>query len=195
MIEYGGDNAREVKDDALLSESYGLVPGGYCFKVARIEPENNIEIVLGAFDRAPEHKLVLVGNWQKSKYGIRIKEEYSARPNIMLLDAIYDQEKLNLLRSNCGLYLHGHSMGGTNPSLVEAMSLGLPVAAYDVVYNRETTEGKALYFTDSASLAAMIVDMDKETLMETGVNLREVAGRRYKWSIITEKYERLFVKG
>ena len=67
-------------------------------------------------------------------------------PNLKLLDPIYTQGTLDELRSNCGVYVHGHSVGGTNPSLVEAMSLGLCVAAYDVEFNRETTERAALYF-------------------------------------------------
>jgi glycosyltransferase involved in cell wall biosynthesis len=193
LIEYGGDNACKVEDDALLLELYSLRPREYCFKVARIEPENNIEMILNCFEICSEHKLVLVGNWHKSDYGRTLKEKFSDRPNIVLLDAIYDSKRLNLLRSNCRLYIHGHSMGGTNPSLVEAMSLSLPIAACDVIYNRETTEGKALYFSDAESLACIIKELDDTTCREVSENMFEVANRRYKWSVITDKYEKLIL--
>ena len=101
-----------------------------------------------------------------------MKTEYSAYKNIMMLNPIYDALEINLLRSNCKIYIHGHSAGGTNPSLVEAMNLHLPIITYGVVYNRETTENQALYFEDA---------------------MYAIARRRYLWSIICMKYERLFL--
>ena len=89
--------------------------------------------------------LVLVGNWKNSQYGSSLRLRYGKIKNIIMLDSIYDQNVLNQLRSNCDLYIHGHSAGGTNPSLVEAMCLGLPILCYDVNYNVETTKS-ALYF-------------------------------------------------
>ena len=139
LIEYGGDNAYPVEDDGTLKSKYGLVKGQYCFKVARIEPENNIEMILQAFVQMPDETIVIVGNWERSEFGKRLKNEYSSYKNIRLLNPIYDGHELNLLRSNCKLYIHGHSVGGTNPSLVEAMNLHLPIIAYDVLYNKETT--------------------------------------------------------
>ncbi len=91
-------------------------------------------------------QLVMVGNWQKSEYGKEIKEKYSKYPNIHLLEPIYEPHEINWIRSKATLYVHGHSAGGTNPSLVEAMNFGLPILAFDCVYNRATTEDKCKYW-------------------------------------------------
>lgn len=197
LIEYGGDQAFPIKDDEKLLEKYGLKPREYSFKVARIEPENNIETILKAFSELLDEKLVVVGNWDKSDFGKRMKQEYSNFANIMMLNPIYEPLEINLLRSNCKLYIHGHSAGGTNPSLVEAMNLGLPIVANGVIYNRETTENKALYFEDQNSESLKdslksIIDSDTK-LASVGKDMLEIAKRRYTWGTICQKYESLFL--
>ena len=193
MIEYGGDNAYPVEDDGTLKSKYGLVKGQYCFKVARIEPENNIEMILQAFVQMPDETIVIVGNWERSEFGKKMKNEYSSYKNIRLLNPIYDGHELNLLRSNCKLYIHGHSVGGTNPSLVEAMNLHLPIIAYDVVYNKETTEYQALYFENIETLIQCVLSMsDAAKRNSIADTMRSIALRRYQWSIICAKYEGLF---
>ena len=109
-----------------------------------------------------------------------------------LLDPIYDPKKINLLRSNCSLYIHGHSAGGTNPSLVEAMFLGLPIIASDVSYNRSTTEGKALYFKDANDLRSLVLNLSEDVKKRIALDMKEIATRRYMWSIIAKKYEELY---
>ena len=193
LIEYGGDNAFPVEDNEKLWNKYGLIKGQYCFKVARVEPENNIEMILQAFAQLPEEKLVLVGNWSRSEFGKRMKTEYSAYKNIMMLNPIYDALEINLLRSNCKIYIHGHSAGGTNPSLVKAMNLHLPIITYGVVYNRETTENQALYFEDAESLIYCIRSFGEKRRKAVADAMYAIARRRYLWSIICMKYERLFL--
>lgn len=193
LIEYGGDNAFVVTNDRKLQEEYGLIKNTYCFKVARIEPENNIELILKSFAQLPEEQLVIVGNWTRSKFGQRMEKEYSSYPNIRMLPPIYLPENINLLRSNCKLYIHGHSAGGTNPSLVEAMNLHLPILAFDVVYNKETTEYKAAYFKDTESLVKTVREIKTNQLKEIADSMKEIAERRYKWTIICKKYESLFL--
>ena len=121
IIEYGGDGAFSVKDDERLKKIYGLKHQEYFFNVARIEPENNIHLLLAAFADMPEKQLVLVGNWHKNSYGEKLYEKYKGCGNIKMLEPIYEKNEINLLRCNCKLYIHPHSVGGTNPSLVEAM--------------------------------------------------------------------------
>ena len=82
-------------------------------------------MILEAFAGEPLLPLVMVGNFNNSVYGKEIKPKYAGHKNLILLEAIYDRNKLDILRSNCKMYIHGHSAGGTNPSLVEAMYLGL----------------------------------------------------------------------
>jgi glycosyltransferase involved in cell wall biosynthesis len=166
----------------------------YAFKVCRIEPENNVGTVLEAFSQLPKYTLVVVGNWKNSAYGIALREQYKAFSNLILLDPIYDQRTLDALRGNAMVYIHGHSAGGTNPSLVEAMYLGLPVLAYGVSYNRTTTEHKALYFKDDNDLKWLIENTSVPELKALGETMGAVAQRRYTWKRIAEHYRLLIME-
>ena len=109
-----------------------------------------------------------------------------------MLDPIYNQDILNQIRSNCFLYIHGHSAGGTNPSLVEAMSLGLPVCAYDVTYNRETTSNSAIYFKDSIALQSLLQNLDTSALNTNAKKMLLLASDNFTWSKIATAYQNLF---
>lgn len=192
-IAYGGDHAKidisESKEKEILNH-YNLKVNEYCFSVCRIEPENNCHITLNAFANNSS-KVVFVGNWSRSPYGINLKQKYNKFSNILLLDAIYDQEVLFTLRKNCKLYIHGHSAGGTNPSLVEAMSIGVPIAAYDVIYNKETTKNKAIYFSDAVELRNIINNKEID-LSSNARNMKEIADEEYTWKIIAKEYEECY---
>jgi len=164
----------------------------YAITVCRIEPENNTHLVLEAFSRQTELPLVAVGNWKNSEYGLGLLEKYAGFPHIHLLDPIYDSEKINALRSNAFVYVHGHSAGGTNPSLVEAMFLSLPVFAFDCVYNRYTTENQCVYWSNADELYAYISQYENAKLAGIGKNMKLIADNRYRWNTIVAKYESLF---
>lgn len=189
VIEYGADHTIKIAPSKLDVEEYPFLNSKYAFKVCRIEPENNVHEVLKAFAELPEHNLVIVGNWNNSEYGMLYKETFEGYPNIFLLDPIYDQKKLDVLRGNATVYIHGHSAGGTNPSLVEAMYLGLPIIAFSVSYNRVTTENRAIYFKSRNELIRIIKDTSLEQLDIVGKKMKEIANRRYTWSVIAEKYK------
>jgi glycosyltransferase involved in cell wall biosynthesis len=191
IIEYGADHTLKVRITNQATEKYPFLKLPYAFKVCRIEPENNVHLILEAFVFTQKMPLVIVGNWAKSEYGRALKDQYSEQPGIHILDPIYDQQQLDLLRSNAALYVHGHSAGGTNPSLVEAMYLGLPILAYGVSYNKVTTEDNALYFNDLNSLIAEINTIYTVRLKSIGVEMEKIAKRRYKWSNIAAKYDLL----
>jgi glycosyltransferase involved in cell wall biosynthesis len=191
IIEYGADHTLKVPVSELEIEQYSFLTAPYAFKVCRIEPENNVHVILEAFANTDVMPLVLVGNWDKSAYGTALKARYREHPNIHILDPIYQQEKLDVLRGNAALYVHGHSAGGTNPSLVEAMFLGLPILANGVSYNRVTTEGAALYFHDLQSLMAEINMIYTSKLKSIGAEMEQIARRRYTWRFIAFKYELL----
>lgn len=193
LISYGGDHTLiSVTDDEKQSilEEYNLVAKGYSFSVCRIEPENNVHIALQAFKENGQ-KLVFIGNWYKSEYGRTLLQEYQDVPNIILLSPIYDLKVLFVLRSFCKFYIHGHSAGGTNPSLVEAMFFKCPILAFDVVYNRATTENKAFYYQDAISLNNLIT-MAPSMQSQCAQNMEDIAYRLYCWRIITEQYEKLY---
>lgn len=188
LIAYGADHVAAIPADN-YTKKYQFLSSPYVFTVCRIEPENNIEMQLRAFKELPlSMPYVIVGNWNASEYGMRLYQEYSKVANIILYDPIYEMEELNALRSNCYFYLHGHSAGGTNPSLVEAMYLGLPVIAYGANYNRETTFGEAVYFDDLEQLKQLlsqIQSLDREGMGEV---LYGLAKKNYSWRAINQKY-------
>lgn len=194
FIAYGADHTIKVRPKKDDFKQYPFLVRPYAFKVARIEPENNIELILEAFSVCSQ-QLVVVGNWNNSPYGKALVEKYGNDnySNIQLLDPIYDQRSLDLLRSNAFVYVHGHSAGGTNPSLVEAMYLGLPTLCYDVSYNRATTENSALFFKNSDELIELVQKTEVSKLKTIGKNLETIAIERYSWNHIADKYRKLFL--
>lgn len=189
LIAYGGDQAIRNVSDKFATETlnkYKLEKNDYAFAVCRIEPENNCHIVLEAFSKTNK-KIMFVGNFNRSEYGQELKEKYKDSKNIIISDPIYDLDTLFVLRNNCKMYLHGHSVGGTNPSLVEAMFFGCPILAYDVVYNRETTENKAYYFKDAQDIITLLNENNLD-----GSAMKEIAQRRYTWRHIVKQYEELY---
>ena len=194
IIEYGSDHTLQVKPDAMDKKEFPFLNMPYAFKVCRIEPENNIHEVLEAFAQLPKYTLVMVGNWDDSEYGSSVRNKYKSYPNIFLFDPIYDQRKLDVIRGNAILYIHGHSAGGTNPALVEAMGLGLPIITYGVSYNRTTTENKALYFKNHKDLKDLIENTSINELKRIGIIMKSVAQRRYTWAHIAKKYKALVVE-
>lgn len=190
LIEYGGDHVEKFPLSAEVREAYPLSQNPYAFKVCRIEPENNVHIILEAFSQI-SFPLILVGNFRNSAYGSNLVERFAKFKNILLCDPIYDQDKLNQLRGNAALYIHGHSAGGTNPSLVEAMFFGLSIIAFDVPYNRETTVNQAEYFTDSSILKQLVHQFTDGKMRINGNQMYKIAKEKYTWQQIVQKYEKL----
>lgn len=190
MIPYGADHIERELLTAEIATTYSL-PEQYAFKVCRIEPENNIHLILEAFSQINMH-IVIVGNWENSTYGSTLFQKYKNYKNIHLLAPIYNQAVLNQIRSHAYMYIHGHSAGGTNPSLVEAMYLGLPVIAFNVAYNRYTTNNKALYFTGKTDLLEIVNTTTQQQLSEIAQHMQTIAREHYTWSKIAQLYMETF---
>lgn len=190
LIEYGADHVSAVPISRVSRKKYTFLQETYAFKVARIEPENNIKLILDAFKEVNQN-LVVVGNWNASQYGVNLRKEYGRISNIFLLDPIYDQQELDEIRSNCFLYVHGHSAGGTNPSLVEAMYLGLPVLAFDCSYNRATMDNHGMYFKNKDAIVKVLNNISVSHLLDQGNQLFKIASSRYTWKEISSKYANL----
>ena len=192
MIAYGADHVNREALTKDVLDTYPFLSEGYAFKVCRIEPENNVHLILEAFSEFAALNIVIVGNWNHNDFSKQLKLKFNDFDNIFLLDPIYNQHTLNQLRSNCYLYVHGHSAGGTNPSLVEAMYLALPIIAYDINYNMETTENKAKYFHDKNELIALLQHLEIKEIIAMAKEMQQLAAKRYLWEQIANKYKALF---
>lgn len=190
LAEYGGDHAVAEPVTSEMLIKYPFLSGQYDVTVSRAQEDMNIHMVIDAYKQVTERKVVIVSNWQKSEYGQKLYAENAGKyPNIILLNAIYDQKELNTIRSNASLYLHTHSMCGTAPSLVEAMYLGLPIVCFKVPTNLETTEHKSVYFETIPELIDLLKKMDEATLSQIKTDLHEIALRRYTWKRISAIYK------
>jgi len=194
IVEYGGDHVEVVQTTEEDHKKFSFLKYLYAVKVCRIEPENNVHMVLEAFSRLTNRSLVIIGNWDNSHYGRQLKQQYSKFNHIFLLDPIYNQRTLDLIRGNAILYVHGHMAGGTNPSLVEAMNLELPILAYNVSYNRTTTEKKARYFINAEEIYEYVNNLNFDSLQLNGQTMKKIADRRYQWKIIAQKYNELITE-
>lgn len=190
VIAYGGDHA--VKMPGRHYEGPAL-PLRYGFALCRIEPENNVSIILEAFAASTALPLVFVGNWTNSSFGRELRQRYAKYTHLYLLDPIYDVGVLRTLRGNAAIYVHGHSAGGTNPSLVEMMHFGLPILAYDCLFNRYTTEDRAIFFEDAGSLLRCLISLNKYEATYIGDEMRRIAQDRYTWDAIGQSYFELLL--
>lgn len=185
VIAYGGDHALQIPskpyDGPAIPQRYGLA-------LCRIEPENNVAMILEAFASSTTLPLVFVGNWNNSAFGRELRQRYADHAHLYLLDPIYDVGVLRTLRGNTAIYVHGHSAGGTNPSLVEMMHFGLPILAYDCIFNRYTTEDRAIFFKDAESLRRSLVTLDTDQSSHIGAEMRRIAQDRYTWNAIGRAY-------
>lgn len=155
------------KVDALLLNAYQLKPNQYALIIARPEPENHILEIVSAFSSRPRgHKLVVLGNYRPKKFEYHRKVLEAASDEVVFLGAIYDKAVLAALRCCTRLYVHGHAVGGTNPSLVEALSAGSAVLAHDNPFTRWVAGPEARYFKDASDCSAKFDQLmdDPETL-------------------------------
>lgn len=181
IIAYGGDHAVECQAKPVDFD----LPARFALSVCRIEPENNIEMILSAFVKLKTESLVLIGNWMSSEFGKGLRDKYSAFPNILLVDPIYDVGQLKFIRSRAEVYLHGHMAGGTNPSLVEMMHFGIPIFAFDCEFNRFTLGDSGSFF-DSAD--AIVTLYRSKASWGDGSRSKELATERYTWKVIADRY-------
>lgn len=167
-IPYGAERVGSA--DANLLKPYGLEPGGYSIIIARPEPENNILEIVSAFSRKPRgSKLVVLGNYKPETNSFHKQVLAAASNEVVFPGAIYDQATVGALRYYATLYVHGHSVGGTNPSLVEAMGAGASVLAHRNHFNQWVAGPGAHYFEDATECANAF-----DTLLDNADELRRM---------------------
>lgn len=189
LAEYGGDHAIASSITKELLLNYPFLNTDYDLTVSRAQEDMNIHLVIDTYKSLSKRTVVIISNWHISEYGQKLySENLNKYSNIILLQAIYEPNVLNVIRANCKIYLHTHSLCGTAPSLVEAMSLNLPIVAFDVPANRATSEEKALFFSDVPSLISILQSVEKDDLDINRRNMSEIAAKRYTWSRISDIY-------
>jgi glycosyltransferase involved in cell wall biosynthesis len=187
-IPYGACCPQET-DNVVLAEM-GLTKGGYYMLMARVEPENNIELILEGYRLArSSRKFVVVGSTQ-NKYGRYLLRRFSANSNIVFTQGIYDPIKVHTLRAFSRLYFHGHSVGGTNPSLLEAMASGALIAAHDNPFNKAILGGDAYYFSSAEEIAQLVSTVSRGGRQEQMQrnNFKKIE-TLYSWEQIIDQYE------
>jgi glycosyltransferase involved in cell wall biosynthesis len=177
----------------LLAER-GLAAGGYHLVVARLEPENHVDLIVTGYRRsAATRSLVVVGAAPYAdRYTAQVRAAAGDDDRVRLLGAVWDQRLLDQLYANAFTYLHGHSVGGTNPSLLRAMGAGAAVIAYDVVFNRDVLAESGWFFGTAEQLAALIdqAEAAPARVAEQGRDCLQRAGG-YDWDDVAKRYEQL----
>ncbi|MBR3362473.1 MAG: DUF1972 domain-containing protein [Bacilli bacterium] len=197
-IAYGFDDIDISKVDykKVLSE-FNLKKNDYLLMVGRCVPENNYEMVIKGFMNSNiNKKLVIITNLSSSNYYSELKNKtcFDQDDRIIFIDGVYDKEKLCIIRKYAYLYIHGHSVGGTNPSLIEALSLTDLNVLYDVCFNKDIGLDTCLYFDSSESLTSLF--NNKKSLDNSKKELGPLAKKRvydnFTWKIIVDKYKDIF---
>ncbi|HLI92338.1 MAG TPA: DUF1972 domain-containing protein [Puia sp.] len=189
-IPYGAEIPE--KFDAEIPARYGLECGGYSLLMARMEPENNIEMIIRGWLASDKTRpLVLVGNTGNS-FGQYLVRTYQHK-QLHFTGAIYEPEVIHALRHFSALYLHGHSVGGTNPSLLEAMACGCVIAAHDNPFNRAILGDQAYYFSSAKQVCdALERNSAVEEKLAWQEKNREKIKNIYNWDKIVGDYENVF---
>ena len=193
LISYGTRILHAPPADRLFE--LGLRAGAYHLVVARFEPENHVDVIVEGYrSSGASLPLVVVGSAPyAADHSIRIADLAASDSRIHMLGGIWDQDQLDQLYAHARTYLHGHSVGGTNPSLLRAMGAGTEVIAWDVTFNREALGGHGTYFTRTEDLSALIEDAELNPERSTGVGaaLQRRAEQLYDWDKVTLSYESL----
>lgn len=196
LIRYGTRILRDAPSDRL--GELDLEPGGFHLVVARFEPENHVDVIVeGYLASSARLPLVVVGSAPyAAAYTTHIAERAASDPRVRLVGGVWDQDLLDQLYAHAVTYLHGHSVGGTNPSLLRAMGAGTAVIAWDVVFNREVLGATGAFFSSAASLAPLIEDAEfaPHRTAELGDASRSRAEQQYDWNDVADGYEALAVR-
>jgi rhamnosyltransferase len=204
FIPYGTDLLPPLSEDMpervkSFFEGHGIYPYSYYLDISRLVPENSYQLILNEFMKSnTECSLILVNNYQKeSAFYKKLKKQtgFESDKRIQFVGAIYDKELLNYLRKYCRGYINGHTLGGTNPGLLEALASADVTLAFDVVFSRQVADDCAIYYNQHHSLSSAIsqcdalTDADRERF---GTSAKNRMKELYSWQHIVNEYGILF---
>lgn len=191
-IAYGAEIANP--SSAAIIQKYGLMEKEYNLVIARFEPENNIELILKGHTLANSKKpLVIIGNHQ-NKYGKQLYLNYKSS-NVIFLGPNYNMNELNAIRTYAANYFHGHSVGGTNPSLLEAMASSVYICAHNNEFNKSVLGNDASYFESVNEIVEFLKVNDQSDKIQLAIqnNLNKIA-KSYSWQRIINQYNELITQ-
>jgi glycosyltransferase involved in cell wall biosynthesis len=193
VIPYGASVVENTSDVNLLRK-WGLNKKEYYILVCRLEPENYVREIIEGFSASKSlHPLIIVGDHAaKTSYINLLLRTANAR--IRFIGTVYDKKNLQVLRYHSIAYFHGHSVGGTNPSLLEALGCGNIVIAHDNIFNRETAGDIAFYFKNSQEIPAILEIVETLSIKERSKKAaiaKTIVREKYNWDDIADKYFQL----
>jgi len=188
-IAYGAPVV-ETAPSADALDNYGITPNDYYLVVCRLEPENHVaEIIDGFLAAATSKPLIVIGDHKADNAYVHDLVTRQC-DRVRFIGTVYDPPVLQALRYHAFAYFHGHSVGGTNPSLLEALGSGNCIIAHDNVFNREVTKNAANYFADPKDIPALIAfrEMDSRSPEETRKAAQKIITSQYSWELIADHY-------
>lgn len=194
FLAYGADVITDY-NPTILNE-FGLDSDNYYLLIARLEPENNIEMIIKGYLES-EHfakPLIIIGK-TNTPHGKYLLETYSKNKSIRFIGGVYDFHKLNSLRCFSALYFHGHTVGGTNPSLLEAMASRAFIVAHDNIFNKSVLQNNALFFSTSTDVKNIILNETQGNFKEQFIkNNIEIITNEYSWNLLIDQHEEYFLE-
>jgi glycosyltransferase involved in cell wall biosynthesis len=190
FIPYGAEIPNEY--NIKLIDKFNIEPDSYYLLIARMQADNHVEeIITGFLNSESEIPLVVVGSTM-NKYGQSLVKKFQNQ-KVIFTEGIFDRDILNSLRHYCRLYFHGHSSGGTNPSLLEAMAASALICAHDNPFNRSVLKDNAWYFSSEQDISLLIKKFDKEPDKQQKIanNILKIK-QKYNWDKIVNDYWQLF---
>jgi len=190
-IPYGSEVFTDCNSESI--KPYNVIPYEYDMLIARLEPENSIEVILdGVAQSNSKCPFLVIGNYD-TKFGNYLKNKFNKKNNILFIGGLYNQNVLNNLRYYSRLYFHGHTVGGTNPSLLEAMGSSSLICAHNNIFNKSILGNDAYFFTNKNDISELLNRgrINNDIMIKN--NLLKIS-TIYGWANITEQYETLFIK-
>ena len=190
-IPYGSYAITEYADS--VCAKYSVEKYNYDMLIARLEPENSIDIILEGVSKATVKRPFLVIGKHETSYGEYLKTKFADTGHIVFVGGVYDKAKLDSLRCFSNLYFHGHTVGGTNPSLLEAMGSNALICANDNEFNSTILGPDALYFKNSDDVSHSIDTVSKQNFAHFLENNMQKIQNVYEWNTIIDQYEKFLM--